>query len=48
MTRAAFIRQRSSIAVLERGSEPPAALLEALRTELAVVEEELRALGVDS
>ena len=39
---------RSSIAVLERGSEPPAALLEALRTELAGVEEELRALGVDS
>ncbi len=36
---------RSSIAVLERGSEPPAGQLEALRTELAGVDDELRALG---
>ena len=38
---------RSNIAVLERGGEPPAARLERLRTDLAVIEDELRALGVD-
>jgi hypothetical protein len=38
---------RSSIAVLGRGSEPPAAQLEALRTELVGVEDELRALGAE-
>ena len=38
---------RSSIAVLARGSAPPAALREALRTELAGVKDELGARGVD-
>jgi hypothetical protein len=38
---------RSNIAVLERGGEPPAARLETLRTDLAGIEDELRALGVD-
>ena len=37
---------RSNIAVLERGGEPPAARLET-RTDLAGIDDELRALGVD-
>jgi hypothetical protein len=38
---------RSNIAVLESAAEPPPGRLEALRAELAGVEDELRALGVD-
>ena len=38
---------RSNIAVLLLGDEPPVGQLEALRTELASVKDELRALGVD-
>ena len=38
---------RSNIAVLERGGEPPAGRLETLHTDLAGIEDELRALGVD-
>ncbi len=36
---------RSTIAVLERGGGPPPGRLETLRTELAGVDDELRALG---
>ena len=37
----------SNIAVLMLGGEPPADQLQALRTELAGVKDELRALGLD-
>ena len=38
---------RSNIAVLERGGEPPPARLETLHSDLALVDDELRAMGVD-